>query len=318
MNTTINTERSGLVFDIKRFAIYDGEGIRTTVFLKGCTLACVWCQNPEGQGLPFELFFNKKKCIECNRCVKACPVEKLSMNAEKKIDKRIECQKDCDSCYTVCPTEAIYRVGKQYTVTELLYTIEKDLPFYKISHGGVTFSGGEPLLQIEFLEGIVNELTKKDISVYIETCGDVPWINFENILNEITHFYYDIKIINPKNHEKYTGKDNERILNNLIALANKKEEITLRIPLIPEITDTERNRTDILEFIISNNLHKLDVELLPFNSLAAAKYERTGINTSDIEPYFNKHVHQQDKNELYSIKKLFINRGIKTRILSFD
>ena len=169
---SIDADIFGLVFDIKKFAIYDGEGIRTTIFLKGCSLNCVWCQNPEGKKSNFQLFYDEKKCIQCNRCVSSCPVNKLLPDRQKRVDREKDCLNNCDSCYSVCPTEAIYKVGKLYSTAKLLEIILKDLPFYRVSHGGVTFSGGEPMLQISFLKKIIGKLNKKGITVYIETCGD--------------------------------------------------------------------------------------------------------------------------------------------------
>ena len=140
------------IFDIKRFSIYDGPGIRTTIFFKGCSLNFEWCQNPEGLNSGFELFYNENKCINCSRCVKACPVNKISSSIANRFEKNIKCLVNCSLCYENCSSEAIYKVGEYYTVEELVNLLIKDLDFYKISGGGITLSGGEPLLQINFLE----------------------------------------------------------------------------------------------------------------------------------------------------------------------
>lgn len=306
------------VFDIKKFSIYDGQGIRTTIFFKGCNLHCKWCQNPEGNNTKVELYYNKKKCIDCSSCLPGCPVGKINKSITRRFSNEIKCLNDCSNCYNNCPSEAVYKVGKYYKIDELTRISLEDLEFYKTSGGGVTLSGGEPLLQIDFVEEFLKRLKKHKINIIIETSGLVEWDNFCRVISYTDIFYFDLKIFDEYKHILYTGGSNKLILNNLFELSKEKSKIIIRIPLIPEITDTEKNLKNIIDFIKNNKLEKHDIELLPYNELAKEKYNKIGINCECINRYFNKKIETQPKDFLLEKRELFIKNGFETKVLSIE
>lgn len=309
---------SAVVFDIKRFAIYDGPGIRTTIFFKGCSLNCKWCQNPEGINGKVELYYDEKKCINCSECIKVCPIKKINSSVSNRFSSKVECLNGCTICYNNCPSRAIYKKGESYCAEELVSLSLEDLDFYKLSGGGVTISGGEPLLQINFVEEFLKRLKDYNINVVVETAGYVKWGNFSRILKNVDIFYYDLKIFNEKKHIEYTSHSNKLILKNLIKLSKQNKEIIIRIPMIPNITDTEENLESLISFIKGNKLEKYQIEILPYNELAEVKYDKKGINSKDIEKYFSKGLEIQSKRFLFGRKKMFADNGLKTKVLSYE
>ena len=307
-----------VIFDIKRFAIYDGPGIRTTIFFKGCSLDCAWCQNPESKLIHPQLFYDRRKCIGCNRCVAVCPAGKISAGQRDRFDSSKACPSGCERCFLECPSGAIYKVGREYTVDEIFDLIIKDIDFFKTSGGGVTFSGGEPLVHIDFVKALIERLRDRDIGVIIETAGNVKWAVFEKILSYRLGYYYDLKLIDKEEHKKYTGHSNKQLLDNLVSLHRAENNITVRIPLIPEITDTEENLTGIIGFIKNNKLTGIPVELLPYNQLAESKFNKKGINCGSVGPYFRAGMKTQERGFLNKKKKLFTDNDINARILSVD
>jgi pyruvate formate lyase activating enzyme len=234
-----NHKGTGYIFNYKKYAIHDGPGIRSTIFLQGCPLKCWWCHNPESRELGHKV---------------------------KSIHNSINCLRPFSA---VIPHTITHKI----TVSELLKEIQKDIIFYDQSGGGVTFSGGEPLLQIDFLSALLQECKKWDIHTAVDTSGYTSWKNFDRILNLVNLFLYDIKLIDPELHEQYTGISNHKILKNLVKLAEQGKEINLRIPLIPGITDTEHNLKAIAVFISSlSNIKRVD--LLPYNPLGEKKYKK--------------------------------------------
>ena len=307
-----------VIFDIKRFAIYDGPGIRTTLFFKGCSLNCLWCQNPESRKIKPELFYDKKKCINCNSCYLICPEKKINKSVDGRFSTEKKCLRDCFKCYKFCPSGAIYKVGRTYNINRLVKIVLKDYDFYELSGGGITLSGGEPLSQIDFIERFLKEIKKKHINIVVETAGLVGWKNFERILSLVDLFYYDLKIFNEQEHIDYTGYSNKIIIKNLIKLSKINQSITIRIPLIPGITDTVNNLENLILFIKKNHLKKYPVELLPYNQLAEIKYNKTGVDCNNIGIYFKAGLKTQKAELLEDRKKLFLKNNIKVRILSVD
>ena len=307
-----------VIFDIKRFAIYDGPGIRTTIFFKGCTLDCAWCQNPESKIIHPQLFFNSKKCIGCNRCIDICPVDKVSSNSKERFDSSRDCRSGCERCYEECPSEAIYKVGREYRLDDILGIILKDIDFYKTSGGGVTLSGGEPMLHIDFLKALIEKLAARNIDVIIETAGNTKWDSFKKIIKYPVRYYYDVKLIDEKDHIKYTGHPNRQLLDNLVSLNKSGSNIIIRIPLIPEITDTEENLIGIIGFMKDNDMQEIPVEILPYNQLAETKFNKKGINCGSVGQYFKPCMKTQDKELLFKRKKLFTENNISVRILSLE
>jgi pyruvate formate lyase activating enzyme len=262
--------KEGVIFDIKRYAINDGPGIRTTVFLKGCPLNCWWCQNPEG--------------INEN-------IEFLNINV-KNYSKSI-------------PSE---KIGYKIDIINLKNEILKDNIFYKESGGGVTFSGGEPLFQIEFLKSILIECKKNKIKTAIDTSGYSTIKKINSIYNYTDLFLYDLKFIDNRQHIKYTGKSNKKILSNLIYLTNRGEKVQIRIPLIPNVTDTHENLSSIKEFI--DNLKNVrDISLLTYNKYAEYKNEKFKKNIKI------KKLKTQTKKELNKIKNYFNSKRYKVNLI---
>ena len=307
-----------MIFDIKRFAIYDGQGIRTTIFFKGCNLGCKWCHNPEGINSKIELYYDGKKCLNCGKCVKVCPIKKIRNSVSDRFSSKLNCLNNCTKCYDNCPSGAIYKIGEFCPVDELVDLSLKDLEFYKVSGGGVTLSGGEPLMQIDFVEEFLKRLKKYNINVIVETAGYVGWNNFKRILGYVDIFYYDLKIFNEKKQIEYIGHSNKLLLNNLIRLSKQGKEIIIRVPLIPNITDTKGNLNSWVSFIKKNKLEKYKIEILPYNELAEIKYDKKGINCEGIEKYFNKGMKIQTKKFLFEVRKMFIDNGLNAKVLSFD
>jgi len=256
--------KSGIIFDIKKYAIHDGPGIRTTIFFKGCSMGCQWCHNPESKNFDVEEFVVKDR------------VKKTTKNET---------------------------VGYEISVDDIIEKIEKDRVFYDESGGGVTFSGGEPLVQTNFLLEILKECKKSKIHTIVDTCGEASWKNFEIIIDYVDLFLYDLKIIDNVLHNKYTGVSNKRIHDNLKKLIESGKQIEIRIPLIPNITDTDINLNNLIDFISSLKI-KPSVILLPYNPLNRDKLDRFC-----LENTFEK-LKIQSKKKLLKIHQQFIDHGI--------
>lgn len=261
---------SGLIFNIMRYSTKDGPGLRTTVFLKGCPLTCRWCHNPESQRLVPEVVFRSNRCIRCESCGEVCPNQGLELPEGQPLVHLERCTA-CGACVEVCPTQARDIIGRSMTVADVMSEIMKDRPFYEESGGGVTFSGGEPLMQVDFLNEILKECRAQDVHTAVDTCGAVPWAFFERLLGEVNLFLYDLKIMDDDLHQKWTGVSNRLILENLARLAGSGANIWVRIPIIPGATDDLANIKKIGLF-----LEKLGtvpyIELLPYHDTGRDKY----------------------------------------------
>jgi len=276
--TQSSTELRAPVFDIQRFSIHDGPGIRTLVFLKGCPLRCVWCCNPEGQATKPELLYSRRRCILCGSCVEACPAGAISLkNGAVETDRHLcTCCGDCvDRCYAGARRIA----GLDMTVEEVYREVEKDRVFYHTSGGGVTVSGGEPTLWPDFVRALLHRVRSRlGVSTAVETCGCAPWSHFEKIIPSVEKFFFDVKHMDTEVHRAITGAGNERILDNLVRLdALKTTSIVVRIPYIPGLNDQAENMVKTGAFVA--RLENVEyVELLPFHRLGIAKYEGLGQN----------------------------------------
>ena len=264
---------SGNVFNIQKYSIHDGPGIRTTVFFKGCPLNCWWCHNPESQSFIPELIFYKDKCIHCETCFKICPSGAIKMKEEIPVTDRDICTL-CGKCVSQCPTQAREMIGRKMTTREVMKEIEKDIMFYRESGGGVTFSGGEPLAQGDFLEELLHCCKDREIHTTLDTSGYATWQVLDKIRDRVDLFLYDVKIMDNKKHKKYTGVSNKIILENLKKLSLLNENIFVRIPVIPGINDDEQNIKSIGEFL--SPLKIKQVELLPYHNIGSEKYKRLG------------------------------------------
>lgn len=255
-----------MIFDIQRNSFVDGPGIRTTVFFKGCNLRCKWCHNPESQSFDKQMMFYKDKCTGCGKCREVCP------NHLKKCDF-------CGKCELYCPAEARKICGREYTSDEVLAEVIKDKAFYDNSGGGVTFSGGECMLQLDFLREILEKCKSEGIHTAVDTAGNVPWKSFEKILPFTDLFLYDIKAFGAELHRKGTGVSNELILENLKNLSGRAD-IIVRIPVIGGYNDNDEEIRQIADFL--KQIKIIKAELLPYHAMGEHKYTALGRNTESF------------------------------------
>ena len=259
----------GCVFDIQRFSVHDGPGIRTTIFLKGCPLHCKWCCNPESMNPHPEVLFNPKLCIGCGTCVQVCPNHAVTVNG---FDRSL-CT-GCGICAEKCYAQARYMKGQYMTPEEVFAEGIKDKSFYKRTNGGVTFSGGEPTLQVDFLEATLKQFKTAGIGTAIETCGYSPWENYQRIAPYVDVFLFDIKHTDSDKHLEYTGGRCERIMENCRRLAGIAANLIIRVPVIPYFNFDEEALTSIVRF--AEKIGVKEVDFLPFHRMAANKYTFLG------------------------------------------
>ena len=265
-------ESAGFLFDIQRYALHDGPGIRTAVFFKGCPLSCWWCHNPEGQSPQPNLMYFENRCLVCGECIRVCPHGAVHcLNGE--IHTSSACQV-CGTCADACPAGARKTVGRRMTVSEVMREIQKDLIFWDESGGGVTFTGGEPLAQPFFLQSLLDACREKRINTVVETCGLAKKDVVVDLSEKASLFLYDLKILDPAKHKKYTGVANDSILENLEALAEKKRRVIVRYPLIPYINDDSGNVRRMVALL--SRLHLRQIHLLPYHETGTEKYKRLG------------------------------------------
>ena len=251
-----------IFFDIQRNSFVDGPGIRTTVFFKGCNLRCAWCHNPESQSAKPQMMFYKDKCTGCGKCKSVCPYH-------------LEQCELCGKCTLYCPVDARKVCGKEHTVDEVLKEVLKDKAFYETSGGGVTFSGGECMLQIDFLVEILKKCKENGIHTAVDTAGHIPFESFEKILPYTDLFLYDIKIFDSQKHKQYVGVGNELILENLKKLFERKVKLWIRIPIIPDVNDSIEEIQKIKDFLKTIGTAE-KIELLPYHAMGENKYRAIG------------------------------------------
>ena len=265
-----------LIFDIRRYSIHDGPGIRTTVFFKGCQLRCAWCHNPESQSFGPELMLLPNRCIACGACAVVCPYCAITEIEGEWITDREKCQV-CGRCGQVCYADSRQIIGETKTVEEVMAIINLDQAFYLQSGGGVTFSGGEPLAQPDLLAELLRACKAKGYHTTLDTCGYAPWETIETLLPDLDLVMYDLKLMDAGLHKQYTGVTNEIILRNLSKLALSGKPYWVRIPIVPGITDSPENLGAIVEFL--KGLPKpSEVHLLPYHDVAMTKYSNLGKN----------------------------------------
>lgn len=265
-------------FNVQRFSVHDGPGIRTTVFLKGCPLKCIWCHNPESIPLEPLVMFYKDKCIGCDSCKKVCKALHQSQSILPIFENYpyiSDVCAQCTACISACPTEALVMVDKYYDCEELFEIILKDRQFYENSGGGVTFSGGEPLLQYHALLPLLSKLKSEGIHIAIETAGHVAWSVFEAVSKYADLFLFDIKALDPTMHKNATGKDNSLILQNFDRLYNEGQNIIVRIPQIPGFNDAPEQKEEFCAFLkqYPRIWDNQQYEYLPYHNFGESKYE---------------------------------------------
>lgn len=267
-------ENFPLIVNIKRNSLDDGPGIRSVVFFKGCPLACAFCHNPETQDHRLEIAFSDLDCIQCHRCLDTCPEGAIKLDLVGRIDRMI-CTR-CGKCAAECPGAGLRRIGTRYKVDDLVELLLRDLPFYRYSKGGVTLSGGECTLFPEYLCELLKKLKKHNIHVSIQTSGYFDYDLFKGkILPYVDLIFFDIKIADPDNHLSLTGKSNRKIISNLrLLIKNDATEVRPRIPVIPGITSTRENLSDIIRILIDAGAET--VTLLPYNPMGFELCEKIG------------------------------------------
>jgi pyruvate formate lyase activating enzyme len=279
----------GVVFNIQRYSIHDGPGIRTTVFLKGCPLKCFWCQNPESQRIQPEIFLIRSNCTLCGRCFTVCPngVHRL-LEKNFRID-RSKCI-GCGKCVEVCPNEARKLVGTYMTKDEVMREVLKDAKFYENSGGGVTLSGGEPTAQPEFALCILRSCKEAGLHTVLDTCGYAPWSVMKRLLAYTDLVFYDIKTIELRKHQQATRKPNRLILENARKTAQYKP-MRVRVPLIPNFNDSPEEVRRIARFV-KEQMGPIGIDLLLYNRLGEVKYERLDRSCVPAETQTEEYLNQ--------------------------
>ena len=271
----------GLVFNIQRYSIHDGGGIRTLVFLKGCPLRCLWCCNPESQKSEPELGFIESRCVGSSACgapcVPICPLKAIHLDGHGKpaIDRKI-CDA-CGKCAEACGKDALKVVGREMTVDEVMAEVEKDRAFYRRSGGGMTVGGGEPLAQYKFAAELLKAAQEAYLHTALETCGHAPWSHLEAVVGHVDLLQFDLKHMNPAKHQELTGQANEVILGNLRRVLSVKapQDVIIRIPVVPGCNDSLEEIRETARFVAGLGLKQ--IELVPYHRLGLSKYAQYGM-----------------------------------------
>ena len=295
----------GLVFNIQKFSVHDGPGIRTTVFIKGCPLNCHWCHNIESQSFHLEMEHKVDLCTGCQACVTECPHGAITVVDGKAVTDEYTCLR-CGNCVVSCLQNGRKICGEELPVAKVIKELLKDKVFYKQSGGGVTFSGGEPMAQIDFLENITKACKSEGLHVAVDTSGFAPWSSFERIVNQTDLFLYDLKMINSAKHLIYTAVPNELILENLRKLSDLGKSIFIRIPVIPTVNDDQENIDQTILFLQQLNI--VQVNLLPYHNLGKGKAPRFG------KTYKLSGIKSPTEEDMNKMGQQFIAAGFKTII----
>lgn len=296
--------KTGIVFNIQKFCIHDGDGIRTCVFLKGCPLRCIWCHNPESFNKMPTLSFNKTKCSLCGGCVGVCSARAIENGALKL--QRKKCI-NCGKCAEICLSSANEIIGKEMTATEVLDEVIKDKMFYDASGGGLTVTGGEPSYQPDFTLELLRFAKENGISLAVETCGIGSRNFYEKCADLGTTFLFDIKCIDSFRHKELTGSDNAHIMENLNYLMNRGADIIIRLPMIPDCNDSEQDIEELSLFLNRNKGRYRYAELMPYHTLGIGKSEKAG----EKPAYIHDSATDEDISRWLS---LFNSHGIDVKV----
>jgi pyruvate formate lyase activating enzyme len=275
LSTSPHTSARGWIWNIKKYALHDGPGIRTTVFFKGCPLKCFWCCNPESQAFRPEIIWIREECRACGRCLEICPREAISADAQGR--RRIDAERCdlCGLCVQQCPAGALSLVGRLMTVDEVLREVNKDSVFHSRSGGGLTLSGGEPLAQAGFASELLRRYKEDERGLHtaVDTCGQAEWVELAKVLPYTDLFLYDIKHIDSSEHRRLTGVGNELILENARRISDAGKALIIRLTVVPGYNDSEENVRGIAAFARSLDGVE-EVDLLPYHRLGEHKYAR--------------------------------------------
>jgi len=258
---------TGIIFNIQRYCLHDGPGIRTTVFFKGCPMHCAWCENPESIQAQAQLGFYSRLCIGCGNCQKICPSEAVDLVKDQRIDWA-KCN-NCGACVKTCPASALQMIGEVLSVEEVLKRVLRDRKFFDRSGGGLTISGGESTLQYDYLIALLAAFKNEGVHVVLETNGLLPWRKFEPLTHLVSIFYFDLKGMDPVLHQKHTGVSNEQILENARKLVAEQSNIVFRLPLIPTMNTTPVAIKQLAMFL--DELEAIEIHLLPYHRLGTDK-----------------------------------------------
>ena len=292
-----------LITSILKYSIHDGDGIRTTVFFKGCQLRCVWCHNPETQSYKKQMLYDAERCTGCRNCEPACP-NRAIRGEEGKVFTDMRLCDGCGTCVDFCNQNLREIVGREYSVDELVKELKKDEMFYEESGGGVTLSGGEVMTaDMDYVEELAKKLYRHGITVTIDTCGQAPYENFARILPYVDTFLYDIKTMDSQIHKKYMGAGNETILSNLERLSAAGARIYIRIPTIKEVNGTDEDMKAMIKYLQEKNIRVANINLLPYHNTGSGKYEKIG------RTYEGTELHAPEKEEMEHFVDLFKEAG---------
>lgn len=296
----------GVIYDIQKFCLDDGPGIRTIVFFKGCPLRCKWCANPESQAMRPEIGHHYTLCKACGKCAAICPQQAITMNdSEKKLAINHTKCVTCGTCVNGCIYKALTLYGRVSTVEELYTDINKDRAYYKRSGGGVTLSGGEILMQADFAAALLKRCQQGGLHTCVETCGYASETEFKKIVPYVDLFLFDLKSLEDDVHKKWTGCSNEPILRNLDMIMESGKQVVIRVPLIPTVNDTEENLALMKEKLVAlNNKAPVSVELLPYHNFGSVKYVMT-----DREYEVNE-LKSPTPESLQKIKEMYESVGV--------
>jgi pyruvate formate lyase activating enzyme len=291
-----------IVIEIQRWSISDGPGTRTVVFLKGCPLHCSWCANPESQNPLPQMGLFSNRCVECNACARECPEGIASPVKERTLfnDNCIQCGR----CIAVCHSNARTWLGEEMSASRVMETVKKDMVFYRKSSGGVTFSGGEPLLHPSFLKEMIEGCQQLGIHTAIETCGFFDWVSAESTISQVDFIMFDIKHMDDDRHKQLTGVSNRRILENAEKTGRLDTPMVIRIPVIPSLNDDKENIRATARFVRRHISNAVGIEILPYHPLGLLKYEALGLD------YPLHHIVPPDEAHMDALQALITAEGV--------